>query len=212
MAITSPPAEPPGAVRGAADGIHPCRGRPTAASLSRCVRSCVRSDRRLMLDAVENRYLLRPAGEPDLPLLSRWRALPHVSRWWGDPAIEAEIEKLRERRIAMWIAEFEGRPFAFIQDYDIRAWSPHHFDYLPPGSRGMDVYIGEPAMLGSGHGSRLVRQHVDRLFTLGSPAVGIDPHPDNAAALRAFEKAGFSITSGPLDTRWSRGILMHRFA
>ncbi len=126
---------------------------------------------------MESRYFIRPACATDLPLLSRWRAMPHVSRWWGDPTIEPEIEKLREPRIAMWIAEFEGRPFAFIQDYDVRAWSPHHFDYLPPSSRGMDVYIGELAMLGVGHGSRLLRQHVDRLFMAGAPAVGIDPHP-----------------------------------
>ncbi len=110
----------------------------------------------------------------------------------------------------MWIAETKARPFAFIQDYDVRAWSPHHFDYLPAGSRGMDVYIGEPEMLGLGHGSRFVRQHVDHLFSLGAPAVGIDPHPDNAAARRAFEKAGFTVASGPLDTRWSRAILMDR--
>ena len=76
----------------------------------------------------------------------------------------------------------------------------------------MDVYIGEPARLGQGHGSALVRQHVDRLFLQGIPAVGIDPHPDNGAARRAFEKAGFQVASGPIETRWGRAILMDRFA
>jgi aminoglycoside 6'-N-acetyltransferase len=54
--------------------------------------------------------------------------------------------------------------------------------YLPSGSRGLDVYIGEYDLLGLGHGSSLVRQHVDHLFSDGVPAVGIDPHPDNSAA------------------------------
>ncbi len=112
----------------------------------------------------------------------------------------------------MWIAELEHRPFAFIQDCAIADWLPHHFDYLPSGSRGIDLYIGEPALLGLGHGSALVRQHVDHLFSQGVPAVGIDPHPDNSAARRAFEKAGFKAAGGPVETRWSRAILMDRFA
>jgi len=145
-------------------------------------------------------------------MLSHWRSLPHVSCWWGDPAVEPAHETFRDPHIAMWIAETETQPFAFIQDYAVHAWSPHHFDYLPVGSRGMDVYIGPPDMLGLGHGSRLVRQHVDRLFSLGAPAVGIDPHPDNAAALRAFAKAGFAVAGGPLQTRWSYAILMDRRA
>jgi len=33
----------------------------------------------------------------------------------------------------MWIVSHEGRPFAFIQDYDPRDWTMHHFSYLPPG-------------------------------------------------------------------------------
>lgn len=157
-------------------------------------------------------YLIRRAREADLPRLAEWRSRPHVRRWWGDPAEAPEDETLRDPRIGMWIVELAGRPFAFIQDYRVEDWPPHHFDYLPAGSRGMDVYIGEPHMVGLGHGSRLVRQHADRLFGLGAPAVGIDPHPDNAAARRAFEKAGFVVAGGPLQTRWSLAILMDRRA
>ena len=110
------------------------------------------------------------------------------------------------------MAELGSRPFAFIQDYGVSDWSLHHFDFLPAGSRGIDMYIGEANMLGVGHGSRLLRQHVDHLLRLQVPAVGIDPHPDNQAAMRAFEKAGFTIVSGSLDTRWGRAILMTRHA
>jgi aminoglycoside 6'-N-acetyltransferase len=157
-------------------------------------------------------YLIRRATPADLPLLRRWRAQPHVSRWWGAPTLEPEAEKLLDPRIAMWIAQAQGAPFAFIQDYDVHAWPDHHFGYLPGLSRGMDVYVGEPALIGQGHGSAMVRQHVDALFEAGAPAVGIDPHPDNAAALKAFEKAGFATVSGPVQTAWSRAILMDRWA
>ena len=76
----------------------------------------------------------------------------------------------------------------------------------------MDLFIGEPDLLGQGHGARLLRQHVDRMFEGGVPAAGIDPHPDNAPARRAFEAAGFTAVSGPRDTPWGRAILMERRA
>ena len=71
-----------------------------------------------------------------------------------------------------------------------------------------DQYIGEPDMVGRGHGSLFVRAHCDRLFAGGAPAIGTDPHPDNGRAIRAYEKAGFAIASEPLDTIWGRAILM----
>jgi aminoglycoside 6'-N-acetyltransferase len=152
----------------------------------------------------------RPVVEEDLALLARWRAAPHVREWWGEPSVEDEREKLADPRIAMWIVELDGRPFAFAQDYDVHGWDPHPFSYLPPGSRGIDQYIGEADMLDRGHGSAFVRQHVERLFAAGVPAVGTDPHPDNARAIRAYEKAGFVLASGPVDTRWGRAVLMER--
>jgi aminoglycoside 6'-N-acetyltransferase len=81
---------------------------------------------------------------------------------------------------------------------------------LPPGSRGIDQYIGEPDMLGLGHGSAFVRAHCERLFEAGAPAVGTDPHRDNGRAIRAYEKSGFRAVSGPVDTRWGRAILMEK--
>ncbi|WP_407525947.1 GNAT family N-acetyltransferase [Methylobacterium oryzisoli] len=135
-----------------------------------------------------------------------------MRRWWGPPDVEPEAETLRETRVAMWIAAIGARPLAFIQDYAVADWMPHHFSYLPPGSRGMDLYIGEREEIGRGHGARIVRQHVEHLFDLGAPAIGIDPHPDNEPALRAFARADFVTGSGPIDTRWGRAMLMHRFA
>lgn len=128
--------------------------------------------------------LIRPVTEADLPLLTSWRRQAHVRRWWGPPESEPEAEKLRETTVVMWIAVIGERPFAFIQDYAIADWSFHHFDYLPSGSRGIDLYIG----------------------------VGLGPHPDNARARRAFRCAGFVIAGAPLDTRWGRTAPMHQFA
>ena len=153
-------------------------------------------------------YRFRRVTEADLPLLAQWRAMTHVMEWWGNSAIEGEREKLVDPRIAMWIVEHEGQPVAFAQDYDVHGWDPHLFSHLPPGSRGIDQYIGEVEMLGQGHGSAFVRQHVQRLFAHGVPAVGTDPHPANARARRAYEKAGFKFVAGPVLTRWGEAVLM----
>jgi aminoglycoside 6'-N-acetyltransferase len=157
-------------------------------------------------------YRIRAAGEADLALIRAWRARPHVVEWWGDPDVEPEAEKLADPNIDLWLAEFDGRPFAFLQDYLVHAWDPHPFRYLPLGARGLDLFIGEPEMVGRGHGSRFLRQHVDALFARGVPAAGADPHPDNLRAQRAYEKAGFAIASGPADTPWGRAVLMDRRA
>ena len=158
------------------------------------------------------RYAIRRASVDDLPLLASWREREHVRRWWGPPDVEPESEKLAEPRVACWIGEVDGRPVAFVQDYAVSDWLPHHFDYLPDGARGLDLYIGEPDALGLGHGHRLLRRHVDGMFERGVPAAGIDPHPDNPRAVRSFEKAGFAVAGGPVTTRWGRAILMHRHA
>ena len=108
----------------------------------------------------------------------------------------------------MWIVSHGGRPFAYIQDYDPLAWGMHHLGDLPPGSRGIDQFIGEPGMLDRGHGSAFIRAHVDRLFTEGAPVVGTDPDPANARAIRAYEKAGFTATRETLDWEGEPTLLM----
>ena len=104
----------------------------------------------------------------------------------------------------------QGRPFAYIQDYAPGDWLMHHFGFLPPGSRGMDQFIGEPEMIGRGHGSAFVREHVDALFAGGVPAVGVDPDPENARAIRAYERAGF-VRGLVQDTEWGLSLLMTRY-
>ena len=139
-------------------------------------------------------YGFRPLTAADLPMARRWLATPEVERWWGDADGQVSIleEDLEEGRMAMWVVSHRGRPFAYIQDYDPRAWAMHHLGDLPPGSRGIDQFIGEPDMLNRGHGSAFIRAHVGWLFAAGAPAVGTDPDPANARALRAYEKAGFA--------------------
>ena len=156
-------------------------------------------------------YEFRPVTRDDLALLRDWRRRPHVIEWWGEPDVEDPEETLADARVAMWMVAHDGRPFAYAQDYSPHDWADHPFAHLPAEARGIDQFIGESDMVGRGLGSAFVRAHCDRLFAAGAPAVGTDPHPDNARAIRAYEKAGFVIGSAPLDTRWGRAVLMERW-
>src|SRR5215207_6369857 len=51
--------------------------------------------------------------------------------------------------------------------------------------------IGEPELVGIGHGSRLIAAFAETLFRRGAPHLIIDPDPRNGRAIRAYEKAGF---------------------
>ena len=109
--------------------------------------------------------------------------------------------------MVMWIVEAEGRPFAYAQEYSVHAWPQHHFAHLPFGSRGIDAFIGEPDMIGAGHGSVFLRLLAEHLRAEGAPVVAIDPDPENLRARRAYERAGFSGDI-EVDTEWGPAVLM----
>jgi aminoglycoside 6'-N-acetyltransferase len=114
-------------------------------------------------------------------------------RWWGDPEEQAALlrEDLDEPHMVMRIVSYEGRPFAYVQDYDVHAWPQPHFNHLPAGSRAIDAFIGEPSMISQGHGAAFLRLLAERLTAEGAPVVAVDPDVENLRARRAYEKAGF---------------------
>jgi aminoglycoside 6'-N-acetyltransferase len=162
-------------------------------------------------------YTFRPMTTDDQALVRHWLSTPEVDRWWGDPDRENGDDdddrlfqdELGDPNIALWIVSHDDQPFAYIQDYDPHAWADHPFASLPQGARGIDQFIGQPDMIGLGHGSAFIRAHVEQLFARGAPAVGTDPHPTNIRAIRAYEKAGF-VRDVEQHTEWGRALLMVR--
>ena len=102
-------------------------------------------------------YCFRPALSGDLPRLRRWLQTPEVARWWGNPRGQFELlrDDLNEPRMTMRIVSFNGRPFAYAQDYEAHAWPQPHLAYLPRGSRAIDSFIGWASMIGRGHGQAI---------------------------------------------------------
>jgi aminoglycoside 6'-N-acetyltransferase len=158
-------------------------------------------------------YVFRPMSAADLPLVRRWLAQPHVVQWWGDSDEQFELVRgdLDHPAMDQFIVATAGRPFAYLQCYDPTAWPDNGFGSLPPGSRGVDQFIGEADMIGRGHGSALIRMFVDGVLTAGAPRVITDPDPGNGRAIRAYEKAGFRAER-LIDTPDGRALLMARSA
>jgi aminoglycoside 6'-N-acetyltransferase len=145
-----------------------------------------------MSDAA-HRYAFRRLGEADMPLVAGWLKEPHVTRWWGNPADALkEIEgQLTSDTVKPFIILIDERPVGYMQSYDIHAEEDHPYRDQPAGSIGIDLSIGEPGLIGKGHGPQIIDAFVKRLFADGVPRVVIDPDPANAAAIRAYSKAGF---------------------
>jgi len=149
------------------------------------------------------RYTFAPLREEDLDLIRRWLLEPHVKRWWDDgvktPYPEAVIDDYREAIQGKdptyhYLARIDGRRAGMLQHYRI-ADSPEYAEALALGEDaiGVDLFIGEPELVGRGHGPVMLRQFLsDVAFPFHRiEACVIGPSVQNAAAIRAYEKAGF---------------------
>jgi len=149
-------------------------------------------------------YHFPPLTEADLPLVRRWLLEPHVSRWWDDPPDpsypENEVAKYEGRirgdddPTLLFLIRHLGRPLGFIQCYLIDDDQEYSAAVaLDAPAAGIDVFIGEAAEIGRGHGPALIRAFLrDVVFpTYDVDECVIGPSVKNASAIRAYEKAGF---------------------
>lgn len=134
-------------------------------------------------------------------MLGAWQRHAHVRAWW-DADAQYDEANLADPRVDRWIVSNVGRPFAFMQDYSVHGWDDHHFRHLPDGARGIDQYIGDPEMIGIGHGSGFIGARMRTLFGLGAPVIATDPHPDNERAIALYKKLGFEPSSPSQQTQW----------
>ncbi|MBS9721653.1 acetyltransferase [Tianweitania sp. BSSL-BM11] len=140
-------------------------------------------------------YDLRAVTPDDLPLLESWLRQPHVSAWWGDDvtgSLEEIIEAAEGVDTEPVIVELDGQPIAYLEIYDPHMEDDHPYQDQPFGTLGLDLTIGDPAMIGKGHGAAILAQVSEQLFEEGAPQLIVDPHPDNTGAIRAATKAGFT--------------------
>ena len=128
-----------------------------------------------------------------------------MSRWWADPPRETypddELDKYRRRITGddddptlIFCIRLRGRPIGFIQSYRIDDYDDYGRSLaLDVPAAGIDLFIGEPDLVGKGHGPALIRAFLrDVVFTTYDVAeCVIGPSIKNLRAIRAYEKAGF---------------------
>jgi aminoglycoside 6'-N-acetyltransferase len=155
-------------------------------------------------------YAFRSLAAGDLAMIQRWLETPEVVRWWGDPDEQFALLSgdLDHPDMDQFIVALDEHPFGYIQCYRLSTWN-QSFGIQPAATRGIDQFIGEPDMIGRGHGSSFIRQFVDELLASGVPRVVTDPDPGNGRAVRAYAKAGFQ-SERVVDTPDGPALLMVR--
>jgi aminoglycoside 6'-N-acetyltransferase len=150
------------------------------------------------------RLRLRPLAPEDGAELVRIHATPEVARWWGEP--DKGFPFTDDPGATRLVIEVDGAVAGMIQ----------YAEELEPKYRhaSIDLFL-DPALHNHGHGTDAVRRVVRMLVERGHHRVTIDPAAANAAAIRAYEKAGFrpigimrSYERDADGRGWHDGLLM----
>ena len=152
--------------------------------------------------AVRVRRMRNDDGE--YALMARWLNEPHVREWWDPDLPDATVETVRadygpyadteSQGVAAFIEDGD-RAVGFVQFYP---WSLED-EYcnkvgiaVEPTAWAFDVFIGEPAAIGTGIATRaldLVCRHL--IDTRGASAIVIVTETTNVRAHHVYEKLGF---------------------
>ncbi len=151
----------------------------------------------------------------DVPLLHGWLNRPHVAERWDNATTLSEVETkyrahLESTSVFPFVVELNGKPIGFIQSYNANTVGDGWWEKEPPGTWGVDQYLGEESLLGKGVGSQFIRIFTDDLLNKSQvKRVITDPAPDNKRAIRAYEKAGF-VGIGNIQTPDGQAFLMEK--
>ena len=99
---------------------------------------------------------------------------------------------IRQPGLTCLILCLNGRAIGYLQSYNLAMDTGRTFPLERRATRGLDLFIGEPAYLGQGHGAAFLRLVAECLLAQSDVRRVIgDPEPANRRSRRAFEKAGF---------------------
>lgn len=148
-------------------------------------------------------------NEKHFPLMVQWLEAPHVKKWW-DQEITYNIDLVKEKYqdcvkgyrlsgniekpIQAYIININSKPVGYIQLYNAYDF-PRDIKIvkLPHSLGAIDIFIGEESYIGHSVGSKAVAQFLQEYALKSYRYIFVDPECDNEAAVRCYEKAGFTI-------------------
>lgn len=150
----------------------------------------------------------RPLAEADLPLMTDWLNRDHLRAFHQrGPTTAAEVAAKYGPRIRgeaparASLALMDGAPFGYLQCYRVVDWADWRETIDVEHGLAIDLFIGEPDLIGRGLGRRMLGGYVEVTLRL---------HPDerlcwiaheleNQAARACSAAAGFSPVKTFLD-------------
>jgi aminoglycoside 6'-N-acetyltransferase len=129
---------------------------------------------------------------------------PSVSRWWGPMEADFPFDEPASTRFTIVV---DGQVAGLVQ-YGEEEWPDNRHAWI-------DIFVGDD-YAGRGIGTEVVRRMIRILIEeRGHHRITIDPAPDNTAAVRSYENAGFrtiaTLTRSyrePWSGEWRDELLM----
>lgn len=137
----------------------------------------------------------------DLPLMYHWLNTDFVNKWYGEARTPEEVAARYAPKINgdvptdPYLILHDAAPIGYIQTYKIADWPDYsRCVQVEENAAGVDLFIGEQEYIHRGLGPHILRTFL-REVVFADPGVTccvLGPEPKNRAAIRAYEKAGFT--------------------
>jgi aminoglycoside 6'-N-acetyltransferase len=162
----------------------------------------------------------RRVAEADLPLLHAWLNRPHLRRFYQKQPISLDevtaeyTPAIRgEEPGQLHLAMHQGRPFGYLQCYRNLDYPAYAQELGFTDGASIDLYIGEPDMLGQGFGKRMERAYVLEVVFPSYPAEQhcyICHESGNTVAQACSGAAGFSHQRDVIEAGLPSRLLVFR--
>ena len=155
-----------------------------------------------------------PLSESHFSLLLKWLEAPHVKSWWdqstkwtpeliqqkyGDYVKGYKLENGTKKPINAFIICIGENPIGYIQVYNAYDFSRSKpLNGLPKSLAAFDIFIGEESFLKNGIGTKVMNQFFEN--NIDYSYIFASPDSKNIAAMRAYEKTGFTKIDEQTDT------------
>lgn len=143
---------------------------------------------------------IRPLAPSDADYLLKWLSNPAVLEFYEGRDFQCTMEAVQEHFYASepwmsrWIVTYNRGPVGYLQSYPVVGEMRTEYGFEGPEEAvyAIDQFIGEPEMWGRGIGRsflRLILRWLEK--EKGAEVILLDPHTDNARAIRAYLAVGF---------------------